>query len=109
MNFFRKKKKEPKPVIMTDNSIIRRHYRFTGIVQGVGFRVEVWKRAVDLGLVGWVKNNYDGSVECELQGSQEKMDHLVASMKKIPRIHLESISVHQIPLKQESGFEMMGY
>ena len=40
MNFFRKKKKEPQPVIMTDNSIIRRHYRFTGIVQGVGFRVE---------------------------------------------------------------------
>ena len=72
MNFFRKKKKESQPVIMTDNSIIRRHYRFTGIVQGVGFRVEVWKRAVDLGLIGWVKNNYDGSVECELQGSQEK-------------------------------------
>lgn len=109
MNFFRKKKKEPQPILMTNNGIIRRHNRFTGIVQGVGFRVEVWKRAVDLGLSGWVKNNYDGSVECELQGMQEKMDHLVASMKQIPRIHIENITVHQIPLKQETGFEMMGY
>lgn len=109
MNFFKKKKKEPQPIIMTKNDTIRRHYRFIGIVQGVGFRVEVWKRAVDFGLSGWVKNNYDGSVECELQGSQEKMDHLVASMQEIPRIHIENITVQQIPLKQETGFEMMNY
>lgn len=109
MNFFKKKKKEFQPVIMTDKDIIRRHYHFTGIVQGVGFRVEVWRRAVDLGLSGWVKNNDDGSVESELQGTQEKMDRLIASMQRIPRIHIENIIVHQIPLKKETGFEMMGY
>ena len=108
MNFF--KQKQTTSIDHQDmENIIRMHYRFTGTVQGVGFRVEVWKRAMDLGLSGWVKNNLDGSVECELQGKKEKMDRLIASMRAIPRIHINDISSSMIPVKKEHGFEMRGY
>ena len=46
----------------------RRHYRFYGRVQGVGFRYRAQYTASHLGLTGWVANLWDGSVEMEAQG-----------------------------------------
>lgn len=45
-------------------------YRFkvTGRVQGVGFRIATQRRALALGLLGWVRNCDDGSVEGLVQG-----------------------------------------
>ena len=42
-------------------SAIRRRWRFTGTVQGVGFRYYARAAALHLGLTGWVANNWDGS------------------------------------------------
>ncbi|MDY2776793.1 MAG: acylphosphatase [Collinsella sp.] len=50
---------------------LRFHMRFVGTVQGVGFRWtnrDVAKRA---GTTGWVRNESDGSVIMELQGTGE--------------------------------------
>ena len=49
--------------------IRRLHVRFTGQVQGVGFRWTARKVAQGLGLTGWVRNEPDGSVTMELQGT----------------------------------------
>ena len=46
-------------------SAIRRRWRFTGEVQGVGFRYYARAAAQHLGLTGWVANNWDGSVTLE--------------------------------------------
>ncbi|WP_330372659.1 acylphosphatase [Oribacterium sp. P6A1] len=46
----------------------RRHLVFRGSVQGVGFRYTAHHLAESLGLTGWVQNEYDGSVSCEVQG-----------------------------------------
>ena len=35
---------------------------FHGTVQGIGFRAHVKKKAMELGIKGWVKNNQDGTV-----------------------------------------------
>ena len=43
--------------------------RFTGQVQGVGFRWTARHVANELGLTGWVRNEPDGSVSMELQGT----------------------------------------
>jgi acylphosphatase len=43
-------------------------------VQGVGFRYTVEKIAMDLGLVGWVKNLPDGRVELVCEGPKEKIE-----------------------------------
>lgn len=53
-----------------DPARIRRvHMHFVGEVQGVGFRWTARKIATDLGLAGWVRNEPDGSVSMELQGT----------------------------------------
>ena len=47
--------------------IVRKHIIFRGRVQGVGFRYHSTYKAENLGLTGWVRNCYDGSVEMEVQ------------------------------------------
>lgn len=42
--------------------------RFAGVVQGVGFRPFIWRRAVRLGLAGWVENDAAG-VTAEIEGA----------------------------------------
>ena len=48
----------------------RLHLRFTGQVQGVGFRWTSSLVARELGLTGWVRNEADGSVTAEIQGEE---------------------------------------
>jgi acylphosphatase len=47
-----------------------------GRVQGVGFRYFVVRRALELGLVGWVANEADGSVRCVAEGPPTALDAL---------------------------------
>ena len=60
-------------------SAIRRRWRFTGTVQGVGFRYYARAAALHLGLTGWVANNWDGSVTLEAQGERAALDALAPS------------------------------
>ena len=43
-------------------AVERRHWHFTGSVQGVGFRYRAQYAAQLLDLTGWVENNWDGTV-----------------------------------------------
>lgn len=45
----------------------------TGKVQGVGFRGGALHKAKQLGLNGWVKNNQNGGVEIEVEGSENEV------------------------------------
>lgn len=47
-----------------------------GRVQGVGFRRYVRGWARTLGLVGWVRNEADGSVRLVAEGESEALDRL---------------------------------
>lgn len=60
------------------------HIFVSGFVQGVGYRQFVKRSARGIGVVGWVRNLPDGRVEVILQGSQEKIDQLIALCKKGP-------------------------
>lgn len=44
------------------------HVRIEGRVQGVGYRIWTQRTAVARGLLGWVRNRRDGSVEAVFQG-----------------------------------------
>lgn len=49
----------------------RAHLFIKGRVQGVFYRAYTRNVAVKLGLSGWVKNLYDGSVEAVFEGDKE--------------------------------------
>lgn len=51
-----------------------------GRVQGVGFRYFVVRRAMELGLVGWVANTSAGSVRCVAEGPLENLDALADAL-----------------------------
>jgi acylphosphatase len=55
-----------------------------GRVQGVGFRYFVVRRAMELGLVGWVANAADGSVRCVAEGPAQALDALEAGLRAGP-------------------------
>jgi acylphosphatase len=57
---------------------IRAHLIIEGRVQGVFFRDSTRREAIELGLCGWVKNRFDGSVEVVAEGPKEKVETLIA-------------------------------
>jgi len=58
--------------------------RVSGRVQGVFYRASTVQEAARLGLVGWVRNEPDGSVLIEAQGEREGVEHLLAWCGKGP-------------------------
>jgi acylphosphatase len=55
-----------------------------GRVQGVGFRFFVLRRALELGLDGWVANAADGSVHVRAEGPRDALDDLLARLASGP-------------------------
>jgi len=62
-----------------------RRFRVTGRVQGVGFRWFVARRAEELGLAGWVRNDPDGAVSVLAAGPEPALDALAAALAVGPR------------------------
>ena len=78
---------------------------FTGRVQGVGFRYKVTHFANALGVTGWVRNEYDGSVSAELQGQPEEIEQIIQRLGQDRYIEIDGISRRQIPFREdERGF-----
>lgn len=59
---------------------VRRRMRIEGRVQGVGFRWFTLSAARREGVVGWVKNDRDGSVVCEAQGAAAQVAAFVRAV-----------------------------
>jgi acylphosphatase len=49
-----------------------------GKVQGVWFRDSTRRKAMELGVCGWVKNRSDGGVEVLAEGSPDAVEQLAA-------------------------------
>lgn len=70
----------------------RLHAVVRGDVQGVGFRYFVQRRADQLGLRGWVRNNDDGTVEVVAEGQGSDLEQLKRSLEEGPRMaHVERV------------------
>jgi acylphosphatase len=65
------------------SSLSRAHITAHGIVQGVGFRFFINRKASSAGLKGWVKNA-DGFVEAVLEGDKEKVEKCLEACKQGP-------------------------
>ncbi len=60
------------------------HLIVSGKVQGVFFRDNTRKKAMELGLTGYVKNLPDGNVEVVLEGIEYKIKELIDFIKGGP-------------------------
>ncbi|MEA3409299.1 MAG: acylphosphatase [Candidatus Eisenbacteria bacterium] len=63
----------------------RIHALVRGAVQGVGFRYFVLNAARAAGLVGFVKNLRDGSVEVVAEGPREELERFARDISEGPR------------------------
>ena len=87
--------------------MIRRRYIFKGMVQGVGFRYQAKYSAAALGLTGWVRNEYDGSVTLEVQGDEASIDRLIVELQADRYIDIMDFEVQSVPVDpEERGFKM---
>ncbi len=84
----------------------RLHAIVQGRVQGVFFRAFTKEMADELGLVGWVRNRNDGSVETEFEGpaaNTERMRQWLWSGS--PQSQVTDVIIRRIePLSSESSF-----
>jgi len=61
------------------------HLEIAGEVQGVGFRVGLYREAQRRDVTGWVRNRSDGRVEALLQGAREDLEVLEEWCRRGPR------------------------
>lgn len=94
-NLFKKKEKIKKEL---PPGTIRKEFHFEGNVQNIGFRFEIQSHAKPLGITGYAKNNDDGTVTAQLQGSLEDINRVILSLQDIDRIQIDFISEKDIPL-----------
>jgi len=64
--------------------MIARRLRISGRVQGVGFRDALCSEAQARGVVGWVRNRRDGSVEALVQGPPDRVAEVIAWARRGP-------------------------
>ena len=90
---------------LENQNIIRQYMRISGQVQGVGFRYRAKYAANSLGITGWVRNDWDGSVEMEAQGTLEQINKLLTMIHQGTYVVIERIDRKNMPLEeQETGF-----
>jgi acylphosphatase len=76
--------------------------RVTGLVQGVFFRAWAAEQARASGVVGWIRNAPDGSVEAHLEGDKHAVQQLIDQLRQgPPAARVERVDVE--PANPESG------
>lgn len=79
--------------------MVRYSLNAKGVVQGVGFRFHCQRIAMDVGVTGWAQNLYDGTVQIEIQGTQEQADQFIQKVKERNfMIRVEELTQTSIPL-----------
>ena len=86
---------------MSAPAAVRRRIRVAGRVQGVGFRYFVQSVARNLGVVGWVRNEPDGSVLAEAQGAAPAVEAFLGHVRQGPaHAHVTDAAVTELPCRE---------
>jgi len=90
------------------NPATRKHIVFYGQVQGVGFRYRA-RHAADLyACTGWIRNEPDGSVTMEIQGTEAQIDRVVLAIERGTYVRIEQLEARTIPVQEgESAFRSL--
>ena len=85
-------------------SEVRKHIVFYGRVQGVGFRYTAKYLAQAMDLTGWVRNEWDGTVTMEIQGSEILINKVLVGLNNNRFITIDWVDTKEIPLEEEKAF-----
>ena len=87
---------------MTDR--VRVRVVVTGRVQGVAFRASTADEAERLGVAGFVRNLWDGSVEIEAEGERPQVEGLVRWCRRgPPAARVDRLEVEWLAASGEAG------
>ena len=79
-----------------------------GKVQGVWYRAGTRNRARELGIIGTVRNQPDGSVYIEAQGSDEQLQELINWCKKgTPHARVDEVFITKSIEKDFEEFKVL--
>lgn len=82
---------------MSSEPVLVSHVLVRGKVQGVGFRAFVEHHARQRGLIGWVRNRRDGSVEAVFAGPEKTVTAMIEACRIGP------LGAHVDALDQREG------
>ena len=77
---------------------VRYRITFRGRVQGVGFRFRAQQAAMEHGVTGWVRNEYDGTVTMEAQGTPLQVCQMLDLLETDRWIRIEEKTMQEIPV-----------
>jgi acylphosphatase len=83
--------------------------RVTGRVQGVAFRWDAQHEAQRIGVVGWVRNEPDGSVLAHVEGEPDLVNDMVVWLRHGPAAaRVSNAAVREAAVTGADSFEITG-
>jgi DNA ligase D-like protein (predicted 3'-phosphoesterase) len=80
-----------------------------GRVQGVGLRDSVRRRALELGVMGWVRNSEDGEVLIHAEAPGAALDRFVEFLRDGPALaRVEGVAIDPVSLEGHEQFAIRG-
>jgi DNA ligase D-like protein (predicted 3'-phosphoesterase) len=81
----------------------------SGEVQGVGFRPATVRRAAKDGVLGWVRNDDDGSVQVHAEGDAADVERFAGFLGKGPRsAQVKSVEIEEVKAEGHEQFAVRG-
>lgn len=90
-------------------AVVARRAVVSGRVQGVGFRFFAERAAREAGIVGWVRNRPDGTVETVAEGEPEAVARYFDRLRAGPGgSRVASLVDEEVEIRQYRFFEITG-
>jgi DNA ligase D-like protein (predicted 3'-phosphoesterase) len=81
----------------------------SGGVQGVGFRDATVRRARELGVMGWVRNGEDDTLQVHAEGPEQALDELVAFLRGgPPAANVAAVAIDRVKVEGHEQFAIRG-
>jgi acylphosphatase len=91
-----------------EDDITSLRLKIEGFVQAVGFRHFVITEAHKLGVDGWVRNSYDGTVEVMVSGPNAAVETFVGlCMRGPPGSQVTNVEIHKADPATDKGFRRL--
>jgi acylphosphatase len=86
--------------------MVCKQIRYTGRVQGVGFRYTAQHLAKDFAVAGYVRNLPSGEVELVVEGAPEQVDGFLDALSRQLAGYIEQTLVQDVPPGRYKGFHI---